>query len=571
MARVGDKTRKLIAILLMLGVALVNIKGIFTDLDVDCEYAIAMSYRMARGDRMFLQMWEPHQTSAFLNAILIRIFLWLTGSTTGIVLYLNAIGVLAKSTVAFFYYRTFKKHLEPEVLFFSCLFFLTVSAKDYLILDFSNMQIYFSMFLFCSLFRYLQDQSKMRWLVGGAIFLCLETISYPTCALTFLVVIAVLWHWAERKGRDICIFSVSCATAFVMYILYFCIRIGTEDFFNCIKMIMTGDYSHTITWNTRFQLYKRDLGQVLILFLICGTVSFVTVRLHRALLHSKMKQQNRTERYLPYVLVFCCLLFLENVISVIAMWESFKLYVAVYYVIFAVAVILCKRCDQKQQQIFCLGAAISGSSCLAVLLLTNLGPLLTTGYFILGIMVSFIPIKNAFQEENAVRENVYTYGVICAFLCATLFRNGFGMFSMSLGGGLCSNILHIGGVVKEGPAIGIVSDYMGPYIMRHNYAEWKQHIRPGDRILIVSDSSNPLCYLYEDTVISVDSTICTPTYNEKILEYWERNPDRFPNIVIVECWYGELKLAEESWIMQWVEEHFDIYEDGTFLRFYTQS
>lgn len=571
MLKSDDKVTKLIAIALMIGVALVNIKGVFTDLDVDCEYAIAMSYRMARGDRMFLQMWEPHQTSAFLNAALIRIFLWLTGSTVGIVLYLNALGVLAKSAVAFFYYRTFKKHLDPSILFFSCVFFLTVSAKDYLILDFSNMQIYFSLLLFCSLFRYLQDQNKVRWLVAGAVFLCLEVISYPTCALTFFVVIVALWRWTERKYRDICIFSVCCVAAFVMYVFYFVSQIGVEDFLYCLRAIVAGDDSHMVTWSNRFQLYKADLRQVLILFLICGAVSFVTVWLCRVLSRSKKKQQDRGGWYLSYALVFCGLLFLENVISVFVPWGNFKLYVAVYYVIFAVAVILCKRCDQEQRRIFWLGVAISGSSCLAVLLVTNLKPLLTTGYFILGIMVSFIPIGNAFPKEKNDKRRVYVYSVICAFLCATLFRNAFGMFSTSFGAGLCSNILHVGGVVKEGPAMGIVSDYMGAYIMRYSYTEWKEYVSPGDRILIVSDGQNPLMYLYEDTVVSADSTICTPTYNEKLLEYWEKNPDKFPNVVIAEYWYGEPKVDEESWIMQWVEKNFGTCEDGTFFRFFRQS
>ena len=35
--------------------------------------AASMAYRLVQGDRMFLEMWEPHQTSAFFSAA----FLWL--------------------------------------------------------------------------------------------------------------------------------------------------------------------------------------------------------------------------------------------------------------------------------------------------------------------------------------------------------------------------------------------------------------------------------------------------------------------------------------------------------------
>ena len=43
---------------------------------------------------MFLQMWEPHQTSAYFSAFFIRIYMALFRTTTGIVVYLNTVGVI---------------------------------------------------------------------------------------------------------------------------------------------------------------------------------------------------------------------------------------------------------------------------------------------------------------------------------------------------------------------------------------------------------------------------------------------------------------------------------------------
>lgn len=120
--------------------------------------------------------------------------------------------------------------------------------------------------------------------------------------------------------------------------------------------------------------------------------------------------------------------------------------------------------------------------------------------------------------------------------------------------------------------MGIISDYMGPYIMNSNLEEWPQHIRSGDRLLVVSESGvvSTLPYLYEDVEISAASTICTPTYDEKLLLYWEQNPDRRPNVVAVDCWFGHLNVDEDSWIMQWIYDEFGLnsYEDGTYLRYY---
>ena len=73
---------------------LINIKSIFADYDIDSSYALAMSYRHLIGDRMFLQMLEPHQTSAFLTDSLIYIFIKLTDHINGTILWLHLCGVI---------------------------------------------------------------------------------------------------------------------------------------------------------------------------------------------------------------------------------------------------------------------------------------------------------------------------------------------------------------------------------------------------------------------------------------------------------------------------------------------
>ncbi|MCM1056264.1 MAG: hypothetical protein NC517_01460 [Firmicutes bacterium] len=135
-------------------------------------------------------------------------------------------------------------------------------------------------------------------------------------------------------------------------------------------------------------------------------------------------------------------------------------------------------------------------------------------------------------------------------------------------------VLDIRGIVRSGPAKGIVSTYIGPYIMNATLEEWRQNIEPGDRILLVgSDIVSTLGYLYENTEVCVDSTISTPTYNEKLQRYWEKNPEKYPNVVVVDCWYGELNVAGDSWIMQWLENEFraDRVIDGKYWRYYLKD
>jgi hypothetical protein len=109
-----NKEYKWLYFIMLLGAVLVNIKSVFADYNVDSEYAITMAYRMARGDRMLIEMWEPHQTSAFLCAFFIKIYLVLFNTTTGIILFLHLVGFALKCLVALVLYRTMKIYVTAR-------------------------------------------------------------------------------------------------------------------------------------------------------------------------------------------------------------------------------------------------------------------------------------------------------------------------------------------------------------------------------------------------------------------------------------------------------------------------
>ncbi|MBP5276228.1 MAG: hypothetical protein J6Z07_05455, partial [Lachnospiraceae bacterium] len=67
------------------------IKSIFTEYGYDSSYHLAMSWRHINGDRMFLEMWEPHQTSAFVLDMLMSIYRMIVPSMNGVALYLQIV------------------------------------------------------------------------------------------------------------------------------------------------------------------------------------------------------------------------------------------------------------------------------------------------------------------------------------------------------------------------------------------------------------------------------------------------------------------------------------------------
>lgn len=521
---------------------------------------------------MVTQMWEPHQTSAFLNAIFIKIYMALTGTTTGIALYLNIVGLGVKLGVTYIFYQTFRKYCDKNILFLMCSFFMTVNAKNYMILDFSNMMVYFSVFLCCCLFVHFQKQKageqKEIFLILAASCFCLEALSYPSSIILFPMLLVILHQYSMSKNKDVLLFSVVCFIFGAAFLGYLIIQSGWECFWISIKYILIGDDSHQVgRFATQIKVYIAEMGSLIVLFCICAFIAFFI---------GKMFTRNGgTLIRFCYAEIFLAVLLFINFIQILinvtenGFSVTFRLlYVASYVPILILGFKLKKYCSKEEQMLFNIGTILSIGGGVAVLVLTNLTLLTTVAYLILGVMVSLIPLGEYLHKNKREEKNIKVYGIIILFLLVIIFKNGYVLRATNR---LNASVFSIQQVIKAGPMAGIFTDYMGGYMRNSNLDDWKQYVHEGDKILIVGYPVSAIGYLYENTEICVDSTICTPTYNEKLLEYWKMNPWKEPNVVVLDCWYGEPHIAEDTWIMGWIEENFDFYEDGKYVRIYRRE
>lgn len=550
--------------ILTVGVILVNIKNAFTNFNIDAEYAIAMSYRMVQGDGMFAQLWEPHQTSGFLAAFFIWIYLALFQTTTGIAVYLNVVGLLIKLSLAVLLYRTLKPTVDSKVLYLLCLFFAAVNPKNMLLPEFSNMQLWFSVLLFCALFLYFREQKK-RWLFAAIPALCLVVLAYPTSALVYVGVVVILAIYSEKKWRDIGIVTVGCLLTGGVYVGYFVAKLGLPRFLEGVKYIVSGDETHNTGMLEKCGAYFLELGQVLMLVAVCALVSAVVV-----VIWSRFKNIDKKKWFLAGVGVSLCI---YQFVSTLIVGDRY-MYLALYVTALVIGIWACRFCDKREKQIYVIGAVITLCNLIATLILTNLTFLTSVAYAVLGVALAFIPISKACDALSISPKLHWKYGILLLFCAVTVFRGGFLIRGMQEENTGVFDVLQAGGIVKDGPTKWIVSDYMGPYIMNATYAEWGQYVKPGDKVFMVGpDKISVIGYLYEDVEICTDSTICTPTYNEKLLTYWENNPEKYPNVIVVSCWYGELQVREDSWIMQWIENEFSPDEsyDGSYWRYYRKK
>lgn len=552
---------------LLIAAVLVNIKSIFFDFDIDAEYATAMSYRMLKGDRMFLEMWEPHQTSAFLTTFLMKIYVALMGTTTGVILYLHTVGALLHGAVTWLLWLFLKKRTDRLWAGLMCVFFLVARPKDIVYPEFSNMQLWFSVLLFLCILLYLENCRRKRWLLLAALCLCLEVIAYPSCVIVAFGVALILWFYSEDKWKDILLFLGACAVVGSAYMGFFVVRIGWSGLGRALGNIVSADGSHQGEKRMGVVNYFGQFGKSLLWIAIC----FVIAWLWNRLIGAKRKTDEDSgpedvgsDGRFPFL--FGMILLCSDVVRAMV-WSQRIAYGGIYVVMIAAALFGLRHCGDRERRIVCAGMVISGCSFVGTILLTNLNMLYNTMYLVLAVMVSFLPLGAGLPRKTMLFRKVIRCHVLILFCIGILFRRGV-MVKTPSG---FSSPLELGGVVKGGPAIGIVTDYMGAFVINSTLAEWGNYVYEGDNVLIVgSGGVSTLGYLYADTGVSVQSTICTPTYNEKLLEYWEEYPDKYPDCVIVSCWYGELKVEEESWIMTWLDNEYQPadYAEGMFWRYY---
>ncbi len=557
---------KKIGYVLMIMLALfINVKYIFIDFGIDAEFQISMSYRLATGDVMFKEMWEPYQMSTFLCATFIKIWLWLFDSTTGIVLFLQIMGSVIDGLIAYFLYRTVYKYFDDKkTAFIMAWVFSLISPKDVPLPEYANMQIWFGMLLGISFFVYYKEHKK-RYLFLSAIFLCAMILSYPSCLIVFLGIIGLLIALKRKDG--ILIFTGTCFVIGMVYLGFIFSNVSINEFLITIENMLAIETSHAISMTDKMLAYLKDIIELAVIiggaYIVPGTVIWLANR-------KKVDKDKEYNRLLTNIFFFLIVTGI-SLYTIIFFESDWRFYYSIIFICIIVIGIQYVRKLSKDQKIFywiCM--VISCLEFVATILLTNLEIIVSVPYLLIATIASFLPISEELRQTdiNRILNNLKYFAVV-SLIVLLAFRSVYIIRPMWKH---INTIFEIEGIVKSGPAIGIMSTYMGPYIQNETIKEWGQYIEDGDTIYMIGGSLDTLGYLYADTNIGAPSLVPTPGYNENILEYWEMNPQKYPDVIIASCWYGtmDVELPEDSWIIKWINEEYQPEKiiDGKYWRYY---
>ena len=179
------------ALLILLAAASV-VKTLFVGLEIDEEYALSIGWRLIQGDSLFYTMWEPHQLSALTDAALMWPYWAITGTTTGILLYMRVVMLVLKALLSVWFYRTMRRDLA----------LFAYTPKWFLAPDYISQQFHFTVAAFLCFYAYYADGCKKLWkLVPGGIFLSLSVLAFPQSAFAAPVYLIGMFLLGRRAGE----------------------------------------------------------------------------------------------------------------------------------------------------------------------------------------------------------------------------------------------------------------------------------------------------------------------------------------------------------------------------------
>ncbi|MBO4825358.1 MAG: hypothetical protein J5487_08185 [Lachnospiraceae bacterium] len=568
----GQKTKLIKLIILGICVA-VSVKVLFVGFSADEEYHLVLCYRLAHGDTLLSEVWDTLQTSAFYGQLLIWIYMKLFHTVTGSLIFLRLCGILTQAAVAGFLHSTLKKHIEArKALVISAAFFCTYT-KLLAMPEFSNLQTWAIVLMVCCLWRakdaYDESQAGRvtRLIVAAALALCVAVLSSACVILVPIVIVmqAILFKGSGVK-KNFLFFGTCAAVAFVYLGTIIAIN-GFGRTMAGISGILAGDDTHLgenlLTGYSKVASYLKDLGAVALWVVGTGALAFAVYMIIRAV----TGKNSSLWMYIWIAEAFAVTLF--NWLVRKTGYEGLKLYIPVILAIGITEFVRKSREDGARDVIVPFFGMILGIGLFVNVLLFSNVDLITNLTFINTSVLWGLVIIAIRLEQKKIDGNVQT-------ILATFF------LVMAVGTALTLNSGPYGTTVfnipdlnymRKGPAKGAFVSRTIEAVYDTNTELFMNTVREGSNVLIVTNfihnQSLSTLYMLNNVNISHYTVNSTPTYGDKLYEYWGAHPDKWPDAVIINsgsCAYEDYLWAldflgnQEGW------EEYSLYDVQYYIK-----
>lgn len=540
----GIRAERFCILLFLLLSAAACVKTILISLDIAENYAIAVAYRLAKGETLFLGLWESHQLSGVYLAPLIWFYLKIAGTTTGIVIYTRICGTILHLLLGLFLVRTFRKELPvwgTWMLFFLHMNFLPKWVQTP---EFELLQYWLILLQFLLLYRAYRTQAgeekKERrkhalLLVLAGIMIPAQMLLYPTLFLLYPVLLAGILVCArgEQKHRgqeDVLLFTAGALAAGMAFLACIFSYLSLSGLRENLSYIMQ-DESHTmVSTAVKWKIYAADFRRIAMEMLAAFAVSFavplvIWIRRGRAAaLFGKV--------ILCGSCVLICLLGIFHAWGTLA-GDQNQFYMLWRYAAIALCGILAAvyRKGDRSRSLLWFGILPGLFTVPAVLIVTNMDVNTTMAKLYISVLASVL-LLFGLSERSKWEERLLQAAT--AFLLIGLLIGK--LIQMRITG--CGQITVLAPMerITQGPAKGVYMISDTAEILNRDYADLAGKLSSGDRLLYIGAEN--LVYLWSDAQVATPSTQGTNAYNQEFVSYYKMHPEKMPTVIVIDKQLG---------------------------------
>jgi len=525
---------------------LTTAKILFVGYDIDEQYAVALSWRFVQGDFPLLTMWEPHQTSCFPAAFLMILWIRLTGSTTGIVLYLRVCGLLLHLLVNGLLYRYLARRLDREAAWLLTVLSFFTLPKLMFLPEFSNLQIWFLLLMILCLLQYYHSDragASFWYLTGAGAALAMEVLSYPSTVLVFPVCLSFLFRYRLNMRllwKELAALILPCIGGAGCFLGWLLSRLSVSQLLALIPKAAR-DGSHSAALAERLAAGGSSL------LAICG---FLTIYgIVTAVLYYSMRHRGRQAK--PSLLFLLCTLTGQMLLWIFG--DKYPNYPMVEYFLLPALLlyaVLRKKVSSSPELSFFVVVPLAAFC--GILLFTN-HPLIVSAPFLGPCVIGILSLP---EMEEWWRSGRGDKPEKCAEGGGLSIRTTLIVWVMVLMFGKCYMIRTTGGLhytcfdslslMRQGPAAGILADTAAVCRYRDSLALVKEVLPPGARVFYAGTCND--LYLMQDLEFCTPSTISSPTFDDKITDYFTLNPDKQPEYLV--C---DIRALSDSWVVSYLQ------------------
>ncbi len=371
-------------------------------------------------------------------------------------------------------------------------------------------------------------------------------------------------------GRDCLIFMGTCAVSAIVWLCTVLSRVTLKEFLRNVQYVVDFDSTHDMDLAAEFRVAAlfRDFKVLAVLLVIIFAIAFVMWKAAGAL-NRHRNPQIQAQKGIVFIV---WLILAAEAVQLFYWLVPRKGYEEpqIHLIVILLASALVWKKAGSRKKIAAVGLSGSVLTILSVIYMSDLGLWYAIPHGLTGVLLAAAVLIFALEEQCGEGGRFWAYLLLFSLAFVSVFGKG---FTLRAGKTETNTVLGVGGIIRHGPAAGIFTNYMQAYITNSTYEEFQEYVAPGSNCLIVTNmvgTAGTSPYMFKGSRVCHFSIVDPTTYDERLLEYWELYPKKEPEVIVVDCWYGQLAEDESSWIMRYIEEDFGYSRvvDGKYVRYY---